>query len=127
MKKTQKVNSTLWGVKNTLQFGKGKEKLTWEQNRLASTITNYYYVYHHTISTKHYNIFNTPLAQTLTFSLAENEQWVNTVKAAQKFYKKEQQSFYKKHTKITQYFKHCKQIPATENLSQDNNSEKQEN
>lgn len=122
--KIQKVNSTLWEVRNTLQFGKGKEKLTREQNRLVPTITNYYEIYHYTISTKYYKIFNTSLVQRLNYSPIENSQWINTVKAAQKFYNKRQQSFYqkKKHTKITQYLKHHEQTSTTANLSQDNNS-----
>ena len=122
-KKDTKINSTLWEVRNTLHFGHSKAKLTREQNRIAPTITNYYETYHHTISTKHYKIFNTPLAQRLTFSPEENKPWINTVKAAQKFYKKEQQFFYLKHTKITRYLKQHKRT-APPNTSQDYNSRK---
>ena len=88
--RTQKLKSFLWEVRNTLQFGNGKEKLTRKQHRLSLTITNYYNNYHHIISNKHYNIFNTPLALWLIFTPTENKQWINTVKAAQKIYKREQ-------------------------------------
>lgn len=120
----QKINSTLWEVRNTLQYGNGKEKLTREQRRLAPTITELYNSYTHHISTKHYNIFNTPLAQRLQFSPTENKQWIKTVKAAQKFYKREQYHFYKQHTKITRFFQHKKRPLNTSTTPQENNSGK---
>ena len=119
-----KINSTLWEVRNTLQYGNGKEKLTREQRRLAPTITDLYNTYTNLISVKHYNIFNTPLAQRLQFSPTENKQWINTVKAAQKFYKREQHQFYKRHTKITRFFKHHKRPLHPSTTPQEKNSGK---
>ena len=108
IKYIQKINNTIWDARNNLIYGTGKEKITKEQKRLIPTITTFYNTYKHKISYKHFHIFQIPLQQRITFSPKENTQWIQTYKAAQKFYKREQKEFYIKHTKITKYFKQKK-------------------
>ena len=84
-----------------------------EQKRLIPTITTYYNTYKQMISIKHYNMFNIPLEQRITFSPKENLQWINTYKAAKTYYKREQKEFYNKHTKITRFFR-----PQKKNIPQ---------
>jgi hypothetical protein len=108
IKYIQKINHTIWEVRNNLIYGTGKEIISKEQKRLIPTLTTFYNTYKHKISSKHFHIFQIPLQQRITFSPKENTQWIQTYKAAQKFYKREQKEFYTKHIKITKYFKQKK-------------------
>ena len=109
IQKIQNVNSTLWEIRNTLIYGNDKEKITREQQRLVPTITSYYHIYQHIISTRYHNIFNTLLAIRLTFSPTKNKQWINTVKDAQKITKRNSSCF----TKSTQ------KLPNISNISKE--------
>ena len=69
----------MWEVRNSLIYGKGKEKLTKEKQRIIPTITNYHNK--QIKSLKHNNLFNTPLTERNTFSPKENLKWIKAVQA----------------------------------------------
>ena len=98
------VNQTIWEVRNSLIYGTGKNQTRKPRGRLIPTIKNYYQRYKTLVHPNHYHIFQIPLETRITFWSKENTQWIDTVKAAKKYYKQQQKQYFLSHQKITKYF-----------------------
>ena len=109
--KIMAVNQTIWDVRNSLLYGTGTNKTKKARGRLIPTITTYYKTYKNLVHPTHYHIFQIPLETIITFSSTENKQWIDTVKAAKTYYKRQQKLYFLTHRKITKYFKTTKKAP----------------